>query len=74
MSSVLLVMTLICGGLAGGWITTQICGPYGRNSDPQTKTLALYASIVVFLVVQFITAKVFGAPTIYQVISKVFFE
>jgi hypothetical protein len=72
--SAFLVLTIVLAGAAGAWVTVKICGPYGKNSSYENNKLALYASIVVFFIVQFITAKIIGGPTIYHVISSVFIK
>lgn len=69
MSTVLLIVTILLGGGAGVWLTLKICGPYGRDSSGENVALAKLLAPVGFFGVQFLTAKLLGAPTIYQVVS-----
>ncbi len=68
MSSVLLIITILLGGGVGAWLTFRICGPYGKHSSRESVALAKVLAPIGFFGVQFLTAKLLGAPTIYQVV------
>jgi hypothetical protein len=71
-NTIFLIFTIAVAGFSGGWITIKICGPYGRNSSYENNKLALYMATIAFFGVQFIIAKIIGAPTIYSVICALF--
>lgn len=68
MSSVLLIITILLGGVMGAWLAFKICGSYGAYSSRESVALAKVLAPVGFFGVQFLTAKLLGAPTIYQVV------